>query len=456
MMKKDLLMKLEGIPNFFTMLPLSLQHLIAMIMGCVTVPILVAGASGASNNDLAILIQGGLVISGISILFQVLPFGKYFGSKLPLITGSSFVFIPAYIAIGSEQGLAVLFGAQIVGSLAAIVFGCFVGKLRKFFPPIVTGTIIITIGLSLYTTAVNYMAGGLGSPTFGSTTSWLVSIFTMIVVLVLSHFSKGIFKLASVFFGIIAGYVLAFILGIVDLSPLYSAALVQPPQPFFFGLSFEFSSCITLAFVYIVNAIEMIGDVTSTTTGALNREPKSRELSGGIIASATASALGSFIGGIGVGSYSQNVGIVISNKVVNRAVFGLCGIIIILAGMMPKFAQLFTTIPQAVLGGAIVAVFGIITMTGMRLVSLEGFSYRTMYIVGLAIALGMGVSLAPDTLSGLPSVVKTLFGTSAVVLSGCVAIVLNLVIPKEKKNENSNTSDETVLEISQKETKDSI
>lgn len=424
------LFTLDGTPKPAQILALALQHVVAMIAGCVTVPLLVSNASGISPADSIALIQACLFCSGISILLQVLPWFKGIGAKLPLITGASFVFLPAYMAIGKEFGLGTVFGGQLVGGICAVLFGFLLTKIHSLFPPIVTGTIITTIGLSLCTTAINYMAGGEGSTNYGSVQNWILALLTMVIVFVCTHFGKGFLKLASILIGIVVGYGIALALNMIDFQSVAGASWVQTPMPLHFGMEFEFSAVLTIVFVSLVQSIEVIGDITSTTTGGLERQPETQELRGGIIANGIISGVGSLFGGIAMGTYSQNVGIVITTKTVNRKIFITAGGIVILAGLIPKLSALFTTIPQCVLGGAVVAVFGSITMTGIRLIAQQEMNGRNMAIVGLAIIIGMGVVLAPQSLVGLPVWLRTLFGTSAVVLSGTISTILNLILPE--------------------------
>ena len=263
-----------------------------------------------------------------------------------------------------------------MGGIVAIVFGVLVKWIRPLFPPLVTGTVIFTIGLSLYPTAVKYMAGGAGSEWFGSAKSWAVALITLAVVVFLNHFTKGITKLASILIGILAGYVIAYFLGIVDLSGVGSAAWVALPRPMPFDIQFVPAACVSLGIVYVVNAVQTIGDLSSTTMGGMDRMPTDKELSGGIVGPGVMSILGAVVGGLPAATYSQNVGIVTVNRVINRAVFALAALILLVAGLVPKFASLLTTIPQCVIGGATISVFATITMTGIRMITEGGFTPR--------------------------------------------------------------------------------
>ena len=429
--------QLDGIPKFSQALPLALQHVVAMIVGCVTPAIIVSNVANLSTADRVILIQAALVVSALSTLLQLFPIGKKngfrLGAALPVIMGISFAYVPSMQSIAADYGVPAILGAQIVGGVVAFIVGAFVMQIRKFFPPLITGTVVFTIGLSLYPTAINYMAGGTSSPTYGSWQNWGIAFLTLVVVTVLNHFGKGIFKLASILIGIIVGYVVSLFFGMVDFASIGSAAAFQVPQPLHFGIMFEPSSCIAIAILFAINSIQAIGDFTATTSGSIDREPTDKELQGGIMGYGVTNILGALLGGLPTATYSQNVGIVTTTKVVNRCVLGLTAVILLAAGLIPKFSALLTTIPQCVLGGATVSVFASIAMTGMKLVMSEEMTYRNSSIVGLAAALGMGISQATAALSTFPSWVVTIFGRSPVVVATIVAVLLNIILPREGK-----------------------
>ena len=436
---KGSIFELEGIPAFRQVLPLALQHVVAMIVGCVTPAIIVSGAvsgGGMSQGDKVILIQAALFVSAISTLLQLFPLGSksgfHIGSSLPVIMGVSFAYVPSMQAIAEGYGVATILGSQIVGGCVAIFVGLLVRKIRVFFPPLITGTVVFTIGLSLYPTAINYMAGGTSSETYGSWQNWAVAIFTLVVVTVLNHFGKGIVKLASILIGMVAGYVVSAFFGMVSFSSVASASVFQLPQVMHFGINFEVSSCVAIGLLFAINSVQAIGDFTATTVGGLGREPSDKELQGGIVGYGIMNIIGAVFGGLPTATYSQNVGIVATTKVVNRCVLGLAAIILGVAGLIPKFSALLTTIPQCVLGGATVSVFASIAMTGMKLITSEDMNYRNTSIVGLAAALGMGISQASAALATFPSWVTMIFGKSPVVLATLIAILLNIILPKEE------------------------
>ena len=447
---REALFQLNGIPPLGMSISLALQHLVAMIVGCVTPAIIIANALGLPQSERVLLIQVSLVMSAVTTLIELFPIGGKLGSGLPVIFGISFAYLPSMQAIvGGGGDIATIAGAMIVGGIVAAVVGVFVKKIRRFFPPIITGTVVFTIGLSLYPTAINYMAGGAGNTyevvvlrkgltsalVHGSWQNWAVAAFTLIVVMILSHKGKGICKLAAILLGMIAGYIVAAVFGMVDLSEVRDAAWFSLPQFMHFGIKFEFSACIALALLFAINAIQAIGDLTATTVGGLNREPTDQELQGGIFTYGLTNVLSAFFGSLPTATYSQNVGIVTTNKVVNRVVFALAGGFLLLAGLIPKFSAILTTIPQCVLGGATITVFSTIAMTGMKLIASETISPRNTTIVGLSAALGVGISQSSSALSQFPESITIIFGKTPVVIATIMAVLLNLILPQENKDQ---------------------
>lgn len=446
---REALFQLNGFPPLGMSISLALQHLVAMIVGCVTPAIIIANALGLPQSERVLLIQVSLVMSAVTTLIELFPIGGKLGSGLPVMFGISFAYLPSMQAIVGGGDIATIAGAMVVGGIVAAVVGVFVKKIRRFFPPIITGTVVFTIGLSLYPTAINYMAGGAGNTyevvvlrkgltsalVHGSWQNWAVAAFTLIVVMVMSNKGKGICKLAAILLGMIAGYIVAAVFGMVDLSEVRDAAWFSLPQFMHFGIKFEFSACIALALLFAINAIQAIGDLTATTVGGLNREPTDQELQGGIVTYGLTNVLSAFFGSLPTATYSQNVGIVTTNKVVNRVVFALAGGFLLLAGLIPKFSAILTTIPQCVLGGATITVFSTIAMTGMKLIASETISPRNTTIVGLSAALGVGISQSSSALSQFPESITIIFGKTPVVIATIMAVLLNLILPQENKDQ---------------------
>ncbi len=436
------LFDMDANPSLKRSLPIALQHLLAMIVGNTLPAIVLTGQLAntefaLSAQDAVYLIQAGMFVAAIATFLQLYPVFKV-GAKLPVIMGVSFAYVPSMQAIAEGYGISTILGAQIVGGIVAIIMGLLVKKIRAFFPPLITGTVVFTIGLSLYPTAINYMAGGTSNSDYGSWQNWLVAFLTLAVVTGLNHFGRGILKLASILIGIIVGYVVSIPFGMVSLSSVGQAKMFQLPQFMHFGIHFEISACVAIGLLFAINSVQAIGDYSATTIGAMDREPEDRELQNGITAYGVTNIIGALLGGLPTATYSQNVGIVTTTKVINRWVLGLAAVILGVAGIVPKFSALLTTIPQCVLGGATVSVFASIAMTGMKLVASEEMDYRNSSIVGLAAAIGVGVSQASAALASFPGWVTTIFGKSPVVLATLIAVILNIILPKssdEKKHE---------------------
>ena len=434
------LFEMDGRPEFKKALPIALQHLLAMIVGNTLPAIVLTGQlantpHALSPADSIYLIQAGMFVAAIATFLQLYPLFKI-GARLPVIMGVSFAYIPVLTSIGVKYGIGAVYGAQLVGGVVAFVVGMNIKRIYKYFPPMVSGTVVMTIGLSLYSIALNYMAGGTGNPNQGDMKYWIVAFITLAVVLVCNMYFKGIVKLAAILIGIAVGYGVSLALGLVNFDTVSEAAWFTLPRIMPFKLTFPVDAVITMTVMYVVNSIQAVGDLSSTTAGGLDREPTPDELAGGIKANGVASVIGSIIGGLPTATYSQNVGIVSLTKVVSLYVFKITAFLILLAGFIPKFGALMLSVPQAVIGGATVMVFAQITMSGMKLITSDEMSSRNVTIVGLGIALGMGiVQLSEQALAQFPEWFRMVFTSSPVVLATLIVFTLNLIIPKKSVEE---------------------
>lgn len=426
------LFDMESNPSLKTVMPMSLQHLLAMIVGNVLPALVLSKAIGMNDSQQIQLVQASMFIAAIGTFLQTFPiFG--IGARLPVIIGVSFAYIPTILAIGAEYSIGAILGTQIIGGIIAFIVGIFIKKIRKFFPPMVAGTVVFTIGLSLYQVAVNYMAGGSSVyPAYGSMIYWAISVLTLIVVLFCNMFGKGYIKLAAILIGIVVGYIASLISGIVSFDSIHSANWISLPNIMPYKFEFPLAAGITMAVMYIVNSVQAVGDLSGTTVGGMEREATDEELSGGIKANGVVSIIGSFMGALPTATYSQNVGIVAMTKVVSLKVFRVTAIMIFIAGLIPKFGAIMTSIPQCVIGGATISVFAQITMTGMKLIVQDEMSVRNTTIVGLGIALGMGITQIPSAgLQYFPDWFTMVFASSPVVLATVVVFILNIVLPKK-------------------------
>jgi NCS2 family nucleobase:cation symporter-2 len=414
--------------SFGEVAPLGIQHVVAAIAGIITPGIMVAKAAHLGTHDTTLIIQTSLIMAGIATLVQLFPIFGRFGSRLPVMMGASFACIPILLVIGGQFNIASIFGAQIIGSLVIVLMGFFLKYIRALFPPIVTGTVILSIGFSLFPVAVAYMAGGTGSAHFGSPKNWIVAIVTFVAVFYFNYFAKGLLRLSSILNGMVIGYIVALVLGMVDFNPVKSAGFFQAIVPMHFHAEFHIVPILTLTIVFLVDAVQSIGQFTATTVGAMDRQPTDKELSGALMGKGIINFLGGFFGGIPVGTFGQNVGLVIDTKAINKRILALSSIILVVAGVVPKISSILQTIPYAVIGGATVSVFSIIAMTGIRTIVSAGLTPINTGIVGLSLATGIGVALTPNCLSGFPSWVTTIFGSSEVILTTIMALVLNIVL----------------------------
>lgn len=437
---KSSLFNYEAKTSVSEIVPLGMQHVVAAAVGIVTPGIMIAGASGMGDADRTLIIQTCLIFSGFATLIQLFrPFG--IGSRLPAMMGTSFAYVPILLSItnGKASGFGMIIGAQMVGAVVSILVGLAINKIRILFPPLVTGTVILSIGFSLFDVAVGYMAGGKASPTFGSLQNWGVAMVTFAIVFFFTYFVTGVFSLASILIGVIAGYVLSIVLGMVDFSAITNAGYFQMIQPLHFTPRFEIVSIVTLTIMFIVNAVQAIGDITALTVGGLDREPTNKELGGGIIGNGITTLIGAFFGALPTATFSQNIGLVSVTKVINRGVFVFASVVLMIAGFVPKISALLTTIPQAVIGGATIAVFASISMTGLKMISSAGFSRRNTGVIGISLAFGLGIPLTAGSLAGagFPGWVDQIFGGSEVVLTTIIAIVLNLLLNGTKAGQTT-------------------
>ncbi len=434
---ESVLFQVEGNPTPQELIPLALQHVVAAVVGIITPAIIVANACGLDEAQKTMLVQVSLVMSGLVTLLQAHPLfrkrlGTGLGSGLPVIMGSAFAYVPTLSSIGGEFGIGAILGAELIGGAVAVVFGIFLKKIRRFFPNVVTGTVILCIGISLYSVAVGYMAGGSGSAEFGSLKNWAVALVTLVACVYFTNFGKGVFKLGSLLFGMLVGYVLALVLGMVSYDTVVAASWFELPTFLPFQMEFIPATMASISIVFVVASLEAVGNFTGASVGGMDREPTDEELTGGLISQGVMTMVGAFFGAMPTSTYGQNVGIVTQTRVINRRVFETAGLILLVAGLAPKFAAILSGIPQAVIGGATINVFATISMTGIRMLSKGGLTPRKASIAGLSLALGMGVSMTSGCLQGpgMPTWVNQIFGSSAIVIAALTAIILNLVLPK--------------------------
>ncbi len=432
-------------------IPLGIQHVLAMFAGNITVPLLIALAAGPQY--ITVLIQIALLAAGVATLIQTVGIGPI-GSRLPVVQGTSFAYVGILTAaLKGGASLAAVFGASIVGGIFQMILGYFIPQIRKFIPPLVSGIVVMTIGFTLIPVGVKYSAGCGAYPAafcekigFGDASNWLMALFVIIVTLLLRRYGKGIWSAASIFIGLCIGYLVAIPLGMVNpkkVEAIGAADWIGLPGTHF-GLDFTSSAAIGLMGLMIIMAfittIETVGDISGITMGGANREATDKELKGGIMADGLGSAVVALFGGLPNTSYSQNVGLVSYTKVMSRHVVTIGAIFLILAGLVPKLAAVVAALPQPVLGGATVVMFGMIASAGMKLVAQAGFNSRNMLIVAVSLGLGLGLwqvdqfarvaGFGPIPADQFASWSVPLF-VSGIVVSGIIAAILNAFMPEE-------------------------
>lgn len=420
---------IDGVPRLGEAIPLGLQHVFAMFLGNITVCMIIAGIVGITGQDKVLLVQSAMFIAGVSTLMQTHPIGKT-GARLPVVMGASFGFLTTNIAIASNFGFPALLGATLVGGLFCTVLGYFLKHIRKFFPSIVTGTVVLTIGLSLLPTGIVSMAGGNGAADFGSLKNWSVGLFVLILSVALNQNGKGAIRTSSILISIICGYILAIVVGMVDFTPVKEAAWIAFPRPFHFGMEFKMGAIIPMLIMFIVTAVETVGDVTGITVGGAGREATESELSGSVIANGLSSVFAAVFNGMPTTSFSQNVGMVAFTKIMSRFVVACGAVFLILAGLIPKLGAVVSTIPHPVIGGASLIIFSQITLTGIDILTQEPLTDRSKLIIGLSLVFGMGLSSVPAAMEHFPEALKLIFGGSGIVIACLTAILLNIIIPE--------------------------
>ena len=431
-MNKKVIYQLDGRPKLTEAIPLGLQHVLAMFVGNVTPLIIISNVLNLDPQIKASLIQCAMFVSGLVTLIQCYPLGPV-GAKLPIVMGTSFGFVPAATAIGVKYGMSGILGACLIGALFQILIGGLVLKrIRKYFPPVVTGIVVLTMGIALLPTGVNYFAGGVGAVDFASPSNLLLGTIVLITVIFFKQYTKGMLSISSVLIGLIVGYIVAIPMGKIDFSSLSQAALLSVPVPFQLGFEFHIDAIIAMIFVYMVSTVETIGDTTAIANSGLGREASEKEIVGAVLADGIGSLLGAIFSVLPNTSFGQNVGIVAMTKIVNRFVIATGACILILAGIFPKVGALISLMPASVLGGASIVMFSMIVVSGIRLITTETLTERNAMIVAVSLGLGLGVAYVPGFFDTFPESIQLIFGESKTVLPAILAVILNIVLPKEE------------------------
>ena len=451
--------QLDGKMPLKQAIPLGLQHVLAMFVGNLTPLIIITGACGIASGEFAdlqlSLLQNAMLIAGIVTLIQLFSIGPV-GGNVPVVMGTSSGFIGVFNSVAATMGGGVLaygaiMGASIIGGLFEAVLGFFLKPLRKFFPAVVTGTVVMSIGLSLISVGINSFGGGNAAKDFGSMENLLLAVFVLAMILFFKHGTTGFTSSSSILLGIVCGYIAAVVMGFVlpttgitadgveytkawvlNWDKVANAAWFEIPKILPVKPIFDLRAVLPVLIMFIVTAVETVGDISGVMEGGLGREATDKELSGGVICDGVGSSIAAIFGVLPNTSFSQNVGLVAMTKVVNRFAISTGAIFLILCGLCPKLGALVSIMPQAVLGGAAVMMFSSIVISGIQLITKEPLNGRNLSIVAVALGVGYGMGANPAILSFAPEAVKLIFGGSGIVPAALVAILLNVLLPKDK------------------------
>jgi NCS2 family nucleobase:cation symporter-2 len=435
-------------PEFFPALsvavPLGIQHVLAMFVSNITPAIIVAGAAGfgfgsPDPGELIYMIQMSMLFAGIATLLQTIGMGPV-GARLPIVQGTSFAFLPVMIPIVAGQGVAAmaqLTTAAMFGGLLHTALSFFVGKIRFALPPMITGLVVLMIGLSLMRIGVVYAAGGVpvqGTPDFGAGESWFMAMVVVLTTLSLSFFARGIWSSAAVLLGLLAGYVVAGLMGKVSLAAVGSAGWVTLPSPFHFGFAVSLPAILGFCLMGFISAVESIGGVSAICEGTAGRRATDRELIGATCADGAGTALAAVFGAMPNTSFSQNVGLIAITGVMSRHVVTIGALFLVACGLIPKIGALVTTIPIEVLGGGVIVMFGMVASASVSILSGVNWTQRNMLIFGVALSVSVGMQLEPEAVGHLPETLRIML-TSGVLPAAVIAVVLNLAIPGRTPSE---------------------
>ena len=431
-------------PPLTSAIPLGIQHVLAMFVSNVTPAIIVAGAAGfgfGSNSpdfpNLIYMIQMSMLFAGVATLLQTIGAGPV-GARLPIVQGTSFAFIPIMIPLVAGKGveaMGALMCGVLVGGLLHAALAPFVGRIRFALPPLITGLIVVMIGLALIKVGIIYAAGGVpamqsGAPEFGGLLNWSLALIVIVTTFALKFFTRGLFSLAAVLLGLIAGYVVAIALGMVDFANISRASVFALPNLFHFGFEFSAAAIIGFALMAVISAIETVGDVSGITQGGAGREATDHEIRGATFADGIGTAVAGVFGALPNTSFSQNVGLVAMTGLMSRHVVTFGAIFLIICGLIPKIGATISTVPIEVLGGGVIVMFGMVASAGISLLSAVNWNRRNMMIFALSLSVGLGLQLVPEAVQYLPGTAKVLM-TSGLLPAAVIAIVLNLVLPEE-------------------------
>jgi len=421
---------LDGRVPFLKSIPFGLQHVLAMFVANIAPIMIVTGASGLSVQETASLIQTAMIMAGIGTLVQLFTVWKL-GAKLPIVMGISFTFVSVFCYVGPQWGYEAIIGAVMVGGIIEGLLGLFAKYWRGIISPIVSACVVTAIGFSLLSVGANSFAGGVGAADFGSVQNWILGTITLVCCILFNIFAKGHLKQLSVLFGLVVGYIVALFMGKVDLSALEGIAVVSLPQIMPYKPVFNLSAIVSVTMIFLVSATETIGDTSAMTNTVLGRESTDKEISGSLACDGLISSLSACFGCMPITSFSQNVGLLAMTKVINRYTIATGAGILILAGIFPAFGAILATLPEAVLGGCTIMMFGNIVISGLQMIGSCGFSQRNITIAALSLSIGLGFTQVPEMFNIFPDIIRTIFAENCVAVVFLAAIIMNLIMPKD-------------------------
>ena len=427
--------RLDGRVPLLKAVPFGLQHILAMFVSNLTPITIIAAAGGLSQAEVAVLLQNAMLVAGIATLIQLFPVWRI-GSRLPIVMGVSFTFVTVLSTVAASYGYPAVIGAVICGGVFEGVIGLFARYWRKIIAPVVASSVVIAIGYSLFTVGARSFGGGYAED-FGSASNLLLGAVTLTVCLGWNILARGYLKQLSVLAGLVVGYILAVFMGKVDLSVIFSEGIVSMPALLPFVPEFHMGAIFSVAIIFMVSAAETIGDTTAMVSGGLGREITSKEISGSLACDGFASVVSAMFGCPPVTSFSQNVGLVNMTKVVNRFTIATGAGCMLLAGFLPPVGNFFASLPESVLGGCTIMMFGTIMVSGIQMLSRAGFTQRNMTIAALSLSVGIGFTAASeiDLWRIFPEVVQSVFSANVVAVVFVVSILLNLILPEDMELE---------------------
>lgn len=424
--------KLDGRVPVGKAVPFGLQHILAMFVANIAPILIVSGVCGLSATEVTNLVQCAMIIAGIGTLIQLFPLWKV-GSGLPIVMGISFTFVGIFCVIGPQYGYGSILGAVLIGGIVEGLLGLFAKYWRKIVAPIVAASVVTAIGFSLLSVGASSFGGGSGAEDFGSWQNLLLGFITLLCCLLFQIFAKSYFKQLSVLFGLVVGYIVAACMGVVDFSALADCGIVAFPHFLPFTPEFHLGAILTVILIFLVSATETIGDTSALASSALNRDVTDAEITGSLACDGFVSSVSALFGCMPITSFSQNVGLIAMTKVINRFTIATGAIIMILAGFFPVIGAFLGTLPDAVLGGCTIMMFGNIVVSGLQMISSCGFTQRNVTIAALSLSVGIGFTQVPEIFQIFPDIVQNVFADNCVATVFLVAIIANLILPKEKK-----------------------